>query len=66
MADETSLDLRNAIFTFNRNMTNNDDGVEKKVCCIIIRKRNTTNVFLIGFEFPHVCEAEDMASVMIL
>ena len=28
--DETSLDLRNAMFTFNRNMTNNDDGVEKK------------------------------------
>ena len=33
LADETSLDLRNAIFTiftFNRNMTNNDDGVEKE------------------------------------
>ena len=65
LADETSLDLRNAIFTFYRNMTNNDDGVEKrkKVCCI---KRNTTNVFLIVFEFPHLCEAEDMASVMML
>ena len=40
--------------------TNNDDGVEKNFCFIIIRKRNTTNVFLTGFEFPHLCEAEDM------
>ena len=48
-------------------MTNNDDGVEeKKVCCIIIRKQNTTYVFLTGFEVPHLCEAEDMASVMML
>ena len=61
-----SLDLRNAIFTFKRNMTNNDDGVEKMVCCIIIRKRNTTNVFLTGFEFPHLFEAEDMASVILM
>ena len=30
LADETSLHLRNAIFTFNRNMTNNYNGVEKK------------------------------------
>ena len=47
-------------------MTINDDGVEKKVCCIIIRKRNTTYGFLTGFEFPHFREAEDMASVMML
>ena len=46
-------------------MTNNDDVVEK-VSCVIIRKRNTTNVFLTGFEFPHLCEAEDMTGVMML
>ena len=40
----------------------------KKVCYIIIRKRNTTNVFLTetGFEFPHLCEAEDMDSVITI
>ena len=40
--------------------------IRKRVCCIIIRKRNTTNVFLTGFEFPRFCEAEDMESVMTL
>ena len=38
----------------------------KKTLLYYNPKRNTTNVFLTGFEFPHLCEAEDMASVIML
>ena len=38
----------------------------KKVCCIMIRKRNTTKGFLTKFEFPHLGEAADMDSVLFL
>ena len=52
--------------TLNQHLSPTVLGCWRKMFGIILRKRNTTKVFLTGFEFLHLCEAEDMDSVVTL